>query len=263
MSPPEAHPLSQLYGSLEAAAGIGSWRYHFKSKHLVWSRGIYDLLGLPETVKPTYDLFAKFTHPDDRLPIDNLESYLNEVRTIDREFRLIDTRGTTRWISHKAEVLVDEHGQAIVACGILIDISARLNALKERDATERRLRALSQLIAKISWTTESNGNKPPSQGWMDLTGQGPKECSGLGWLDAIYEADRETTKQAWLKALETKTTYRAKYRLKCRDGKLRWFLAQCAPIFDDKGEVGSWLGALIDIDDVERPTLGQPHLTRN
>lgn len=251
--PPEAHPLSQLYGSLEASAGIGSWRYHFKSKHLVWSRGVYDLLGLPETVKPSYDLFAKFTHPDDRLPVDNLDSYLNEVRTIDREFRLIDTRGMTRWVSHKAEVLVDDHGQRILACGILIDISARLNALNERDATERRLRALSQSIAKITWTADANGNMPASQGWMDLTGQGPKDCSGLGWLDAICETDREAIKRAWLEARETKTQFRAKYCLKTRDGKLRRFLAQCVPMFDDKGDVRNWLGALIDIDDLERP----------
>lgn len=257
-SPPEPHPLSQLYGSLEAAAGIGSWRYNFKAKHLVWSRGIFDLLGLPETEKPSYDLFAKFTHPDDRVPVDNLECYLNEVRTVDRKFRLIDARGTKRWVSHKAEVLVDAQSQPVIAVGILIDISSQVSAQREREAAEKRFRTLSEMIAKITWTTDADGYKPTSQGWMDLTGQGPKESSNLGWLDAVYEPDREATKAAWLKAFETKTRYAAKYRLKCRDGKLRWFLAQCAPVFDDKGQVENWLGALIDIDELEHAHAKEP-----
>jgi hypothetical protein len=86
-----------------------------------------------------------------------------------------------------------------------------------------------------------------------LTGQGAKESSGLGWLDVVYEADREATKAAWLHAVQTKTRYAAKYRLKCRDGKLRWVLAHCVPIFDSVGDLEQWLGTLMDVDDLEQP----------
>ncbi len=253
-SAPEAHLLSQLYGSLETAAGIGSWQYNFKAKRLLWSKGIYNLLGVPEGTIPSHDLFARFTHPDDRLPMDNLDSYLRDVRTINREFRIVDANGTVRWIAHKAEVFVDAHGQQILAAGILIDISARMNAMQEREAAEKRLRVVWRSIASTTWTTEPNGNKPASQGWMDLTGQTVKEASGLGWLNAVYEPDRQATRDSWLKAYATKTRYVAKYRLICRDGVLRWFLAQAVPVLDAHGNIEQWLGALIDIDE-----LGQKH----
>lgn len=249
---PEAHPLSQLYGSLEAAAGVGSWQYNFKVKRLIWSKGTYHLLGVPEGTPPSYDLFARFTHPDDRLAIDNLDSYLREVRSLDREFRIVDANGTVRWIAHKAEVIVDEDGEQILAVGILIDITARMNAARERDAAEKRLRAIRDTMATVTWTMAPNGDKPVSQGWMDLTGQGAKESSGLGWLDAVYEADREATKDAWLKAFTSKTRYAAKYRLRCHDGELRWFLAQAVPIFDASGNIEQWVGGLILIDEVEK-----------
>jgi PAS domain S-box-containing protein len=260
-SAPEPHPLSQLYGSLEAAAGIGTWRYHFKARQLTWSRGIYDLLGLPADSAPSYDLFAKFTHPDDRLPVDNLESYLKEVRTIDREFRIIDSRGLTRWVSHKAEVFIDEAGERIAAAGILIDISSRMNAIHDREAANKRLRALSELIATATWTTEPDGTKTTSQGWMDLTGQSAQESGGLGWLNAVYEADREATKEAWLKASCTNTRFMAKYRLKCKDGQLRWILVQGVPVFDQNRVFNGWLGAMIDIDDLERRPVSISYLS--
>lgn len=249
---PDAHPLSQLYGSLEAAAGIGSWQYNFKVKRLTWSKGIYDLLGIPEGTQPTHDLFARFTHPDDRLPIDTMDAYLRDVRSIDREFRIIDATGAVRWIAHKAEVFVDAQGQQILAAGLLIDVSARVHMLQEREAAEKRLRLISQAITGITWTNEPDGDKLVSQAWMDLTGQSAKEASGLGWLDAVYAADRDATREAWLKATTTRTRYAAKYRLICRDGRPRWYLALAVPLLDEQGGVEQWLCTLIDIDALEQ-----------
>lgn len=256
-APPDAHHLAQLYGTLEAAAAIGSWQYNFKNKRLTWSKGIYTLLGLPDGTAPSHDLFARFSHPDDRLPIDDMDSYLRDVRSIDREFRIIDASGSVRPVAHKVEVFVDCKGQQVLAAGLLMDVSARVHALKEREAAEKRLRAVWQSIATVTWAAEPNGDLAVLQSWTDLTGQGLEESSGLGWLNAVHEADRDATRDAWLKAFATKTRYAAKYRLLCQDGRARWYLAQGVPVLDAQGNVEQWLGALINIDDLEQSQMAE------
>lgn len=256
-APPDAHHLAQLYGTLEAAAAIGSWQYNFKNKRLTWSKGIYTLLGIPDGTPPSHDLFARFSHPDDRVPIDDMDTYLRDVRSIDREFRIVDASGAVRPVTHKVEVFVDSKGHQILAAGLLMDVSARVHALKEREAAEKRLRAVWQSIAAVTWAAEPNGDLPVLQSWMDLTGQSAKESSGLGWLNAIHEADRDATRDAWLKAFATKTRYAAKYRLLCQDGRARWYLGQAVPVLDAQGNVEQWLGALINIDDLEQAQMSE------
>jgi PAS domain S-box-containing protein len=256
-APLDAHHLAQLYGTLEAAAAIGSWQYNFKLKRLTWSKGIYTLLGIPDGTAPSHDLFARFTHPDDRLPIDDMDTYLRDVRSIDREFRIIDAAGAVRPVAHKVEVFVDAKGQQTLAAGLLMDVSARVHALREREAAEKRLRAVWQSIASVTWAAEANGEVPVLQSWMDLTGQTAKEASGLGWLNAVHAADRDATRDAWLKAFATKSRYAAKYRLLCQDGRARWYLAQAVPVLDAQGNVEQWLGALINIDDLEQGQMSE------
>jgi PAS domain S-box-containing protein len=248
---PEVHPLAELHGSLEALAGIGTWRYAFRTQHLAWSPGLFRLLGLDDaSVRPSYDLFARFVHPDDQLPTDNLDWYLREVRFIDRVLRVVRVDGSIRWLSHKAEVLLDADQEPCFAIGIMLDVTDGIVARDERDAAEARLRTLTRTTQCFTWIVHADGYKPPSQGWMDLRGQTAAEATGLGWLDVIHPDDRERTKKAFLHSRETQTPYAAKYRLMCRDGVTRWFLSRCAPIFDEAGTLVEWFGVAFDISDV-------------
>jgi len=252
---PEPHILSELYGSLEQIAGLGTWRYVFETRRLTWSAGIYDLLGIPRwSEAPSHDLFGHFVFPADRIDIENMSLYLEKVRSIDREFRIARPDGRMTWLAHKAEVFSNERGECAFAVGILLDITKLKEALIARDYAEDRLRTVTSVARSFTWTVDANGKKPPSQAWTNLTGQTAEQSSHLGWLDAIYEEDREETKKAWLEAEKNRSIYSAKYRLRCADGELRWFVARCAPIFDESNNLIEWFGVAIDISDVKKPS---------
>jgi len=251
-TPPEPHILSELYGSIETRAGIGTWRFVFESQRLTWSSGIYDLLGLTRwSEPPSHDLFAKFIHPDDRVFVDDMAEYLSTVRDIDRELRIVHKNGSTIWCIHKAQVFVNELGECAFAVGILIDINHQKELQRERDFAEERLRTITTIALSFRWTVDPEGKKPPSQGWMDLTGQTAAEGSNMGWLDAIYEEDREKMRTHFIQAEKQKGPFSAKYRLRCRDGDLRWFIARYKPIFEQTGGLVEWLGVAIDISDLK------------
>jgi PAS domain S-box-containing protein len=247
----DLHPLADIYGPIETSAGTGTWLYSFKTQRHVWSPGLYALLGLDSNSgPPDYDVYTRMIHPDDRLPTDNIDLYLREVRYIDRRMRILLADGSVRWIAHRAEVLFDTGQEPAFAAGILTDITSCVEAEAARDLAEARLRTFSRTSHCFTWFVHPDGFKPPSQGWTDLTGQTAEESSGDGWLNCVHPTDREWVKQAFRAAWETATPYAAKYRLMCRDGITRRFLARCAPIFDEAGAVREWFGVGMDISDV-------------
>jgi PAS domain S-box-containing protein len=221
-------------------------------RHLVWSAGLFGLLGLDGSVtKPSFELLESLTHRDDRVGLENLERHPRGSRVIDRDLRVIRPNGSLRWLSHKAEVFVDGTRNPTVAIGVLIDITARVEALRERDAAEARIQTLTRMTLCFTWITRANGETLPSRAWLDITGHVPTLGDNEGWLECVHEADRERTRRAWLHAIQTRTPYAAKYRLLCRDGIMRWFIARGTPIFDDRGQLREWFGVAMDISDVK------------
>jgi PAS domain S-box-containing protein len=250
----EAHPLFELYGSLEKDAGIGIWKFNFSNHRLIWSAGVYDLIGLERWIEPpSQDLFGQFVHPDDRVPVDNLGDYLNKVRSISRQFRIIQPNGRIKWVSHVAEVFTNGADKATMAVGILIDITPLKEAVTERDFAENQLRAFKKTAQAFSWTIRTDRFEP-SQGWMDLTGQSAQQSSDLGWLSVVHEEDRERIRNAWINAVSTRTKFSAKYRVLAKDGRYRWFVARCEPIADESGNLIEWFGVGVDISDAKQPT---------
>ena len=189
-------------------------------------------------------------HPDDRLPTDNIDFYLREVRHIDRRVRLLPADGGVRWAAHRMEVFFDVQQEPAFAAGILTDITSCVEVEEARDRTEARLRTFTRAAHCLTWVVNPDGVKPPSQGWTQLTGQTAEQSSGEGWLDCVHPADRERVRQAFRESRSASTPYAAKYRLLCGDGVMRWFLARSAPVFDEFGGLREWFGVGMDISDV-------------
>lgn len=246
----DSHPLPGIYSALESSAGVGTWRYTFKTQSYVWSPGLYTLLGLDHDIEPGFAAFTERVHPDDRLPTDNFETYLRQIRFIDRRLRILRPDGTVRWLCQKGEILYDSNREPAYAAGIVIDITDCVGAEGHRNAMEARLRTFTRTSHCFTWTVKPDGMKPTSQDWTLLTGQTQEESSGEGWLNAVYPGDRERVREVFRRAFATFTPYAATYRLLCRDGIMRWFLARCAPVFDSEGTLREWFGVGIDISDV-------------
>ena len=250
---PDVSSPCSVFGLIEAAAGIGMWQYSFATRRHYWSPGVFAVLGLDPNeggIKPDYDLFVRTIHPDDRLPTDNFDLYMREVRVLDRRFRVPRPDGTMRWVSQHAEVLFDANQDPAYAVGIMSDITARVAAEGARDCSEARLRTFQRAAHCFTWVIRADGHKQPSPGWANLTGQTSEESEGAGWLDAVYPADRARVRAAFTRSWATQTPYAAKYRLMCRDGGLRWFLARSAPVFDEAGRLREWFGVSMDLSDL-------------
>ena len=242
---------AEAYGSLEPAAGLGTWLYLFSTQTFVFSHGLKLLFGLEGVALTGFEAFEDLIHPGDRTSGESLGQMLREGASIDREFRIIRRNGSLRWVSHHAQVIRDSCDNPVFAAGIMRDGTSRKEACSARDAAEAQIKSVQRTAYCVTWISAADGETPAPRGWAGVTGQTEDEQPGIGWLDYVHEADRERTRRAWFHALETKTPYAAKYRLLCRDGIMRWFVARSEPVFDSRGVLIEWFGVAFDISDVK------------
>lgn len=110
--------------------------------------------------------------------------------------------------------------------------------------------------AAATWVLGGDGYVIDVPEWAALTGQTPAEVEGGGWMNAIHPDDVDRVQAAWQTAVDHGTLYNTDYRLRCADGRYRWFNARGAPVIDDSGETRQWLGVILSIAGVARPSRG-------
>ncbi|WP_372877566.1 diguanylate cyclase domain-containing protein [Pseudomonas sp.] len=106
-------------------ACIGTWDWSIDSDKLYWSEAIYGMFGFKVgEVTPSYELFCRAVHPDDRKRV-----RAGELRCIetghnhDEEYRVIWPDGSIHWLRETGNVVKDANGQPIKMMGVVRDIS--------------------------------------------------------------------------------------------------------------------------------------------
>ena len=121
------------------AAQLVVWDMDLQSNWVLCSTNALDMWGLQEG---TAEDFFAVIHPDDRQrvmqaaqgAIAGEESYM-------QEYRVIDPRGTTRWINSQGRTYLDNTGRGVRIVGVSVDITERKQMEAERDRLLKREQA--------------------------------------------------------------------------------------------------------------------------
>jgi PAS domain S-box-containing protein len=130
-----------------------------------------------------------------------------------------------------------------------VDFIDRCNAEQQLRASERRLKALSDIApGTILWVTEPDGACSfISRGWYEYTGQRDGQALGSGWLEPIHAPDREPTRRFLAAANDKQEPFVIDCRLRRADGEVRWVLAASRPRHDEGGRFLGFVGSIIDV----------------
>jgi signal transduction histidine kinase/CHASE3 domain sensor protein len=114
-----------LLNEAEHLAKMGSWRWTEKSNELIWSDGLYAMLGKSrETYTPTWDSFLENVYPDDRLLVEDFLREVKENKTrLEIEYR-VDVPDALRYLSLVAKP-TSPTAETSDVLGALIDITDR------------------------------------------------------------------------------------------------------------------------------------------
>lgn len=125
------------------ATGIGTWDWDIATGNAEWSETHRALFGLKEGEAATRAAFASRVHPVDRERVDAVLARACDPASngrFDLEFRIIVSKGRTRWVRSRGKVLFEGRGtgrRAVRGLGTVQDVTAeRIAAERERFLSE-------------------------------------------------------------------------------------------------------------------------------
>ena len=203
-------------------------------------------------------LWTHCLHPDDRSTMSQtFESWLQDPghRPHAFEYRIVRPDGALRWISDRAQAVLDHSGSVYRITGVAEDITDRKQAEESVRAAQEQFRQLADTLPQMVWACDAHGAATYlSPQWTAYAGMPVGELLGSGWFALLHDDDRDRVNALWHAAVERKEAFNCEYRVLRSDGAYRWFRSCGAPQHDAAGVVVRWFGTCTDIDDAHTTT---------
>jgi two-component system, NarL family, sensor kinase len=88
--------------------------------------------------------------------------------------------------------------------------------------------------------------------WLEFTGASPEEALGEEWTNFVHQDDCAALLQAFHTAFNDKYEFSHEYRLRHRDGGLRWVQDSGSPRFDTHHQFSGFTGSVWDLSEQKR-----------
>ncbi|GAB2522946.1 PAS domain-containing sensor histidine kinase [Spirosoma aerophilum] len=141
------------------AANVGTWDYNLMTGEAYWSSLCKQLFGLSPDAEVTPAVLLAQVHPDDRQWVAqanqrSLDPACSHEHNI--IFRTMTTESRTRWVQAKGETLRHEQGHILRFSGIVIDVTAQIEARQQLEESHERYRTLAnELEDRVHQRTQS------------------------------------------------------------------------------------------------------------
>jgi PAS domain S-box-containing protein len=160
---------------------------------------------------------------------------------------------TTVWAEVKVSSLRDERGDVVGILGVARDIAEHREAEEKLRQSEERFRAIANYTYGAEIWVGTDG-KPiwVNPGILRLTGYSENECLAMADFprQIIAKADRERMAALFAQADKKRTSGRdIEFRIRCRDGRLKWVVVGWQPIFGSHGTHLAHRASIRDIMD--------------
>ncbi len=242
-----------------ASANLGTWDWHIPTGKAVFNKRWAEMIGYAlDELKPSFETWQKFVHPDDLKRITKqLDAHLRgETSFYQNEFRMKTKDGKWRWIMAAGSVIErDKAGKPLRMTGIHQDITDRKEAedvLKKQEEILNQTGTMAKIggwehdlvTRKAFWTRalydiiEIDPQNPPP---------GPDEH-----LSYYPEKEREMLRESYQKSIETGEPFDLELLVRTAKGRPLWCRAMGMPIYDDTGRCIKMRGTFQDI--TERKT---------
>lgn len=202
----DAERLTRLRVHLEAVqriAELGSWEADVASEEPRWSANVYRILGLPESIEPSYDRFLESVHPDDRDRfLQARTTALLGMAPFSIDHRIVRPDGTVRHVHQEATAEVQD-GEVVRLLGTMQDITDRMvltrslidTESRRRELLHRLVRASEHERAKLAGDLHDGPIQMLTVAAMRLEHLGMVEADVPSWLPDAVDTVRETVVQ--------------------------------------------------------------------
>jgi PAS domain S-box-containing protein len=248
MSTSSELPLSaeEILSLLENKCLFGTWRSQLGSNDLVWSPGLFKILGVnPAQLQPSFENYTDLVHPEDQHGFPRSSRVFTEDLLRYREFRIIRPDGALRWLSSEGQILFARDGTPAHVLGIVKDITLQIGMrqeLKTQSAIADILADLFEASVWDAWPEDTLADPQPRL----RNGHSHRLTGALRRahrLDEIHPDDRNRVINLWAHAIGTRQRFAADYRVSDKDGSFAWVHSRAVPRLEPSGGIQAWVGA--------------------
>lgn len=254
----------------------GTWDWDIASGEIVVNERWAEIIGYKNSeLEPvTFDFLTKNIHPEDfKYTQSILESHFDrKLEYYDTEFRQLHKNGTYVWINARGKVVEwSNENYPLRMSGTHIDITGRKNVDKALIKSEKDLKESLVKYKTLAdytydweyWCSPDNKYIYISPSCLRITGYGPSEFNTNPNLlnEIILEGDYRVLhnhEQNKLKHIGCKNPI--EFRIKKKDGRVRWINHVCQPVFDPDG---NYIGNRGTNRDITVQKLSQIALTQS
>jgi len=140
------------------ASNQGTWDWNLLTSEMTWSPMVESMHGLaPGAFAGTVDAFLQLIHPEDCASyFSETARAISEGRSYNTEFRVVWPDGSVHWIAGSGQVARDSEGNSVRVVGTFMDVTARQQALIEKEAAEAALEEHRVRIERANRELERN-----------------------------------------------------------------------------------------------------------
>ena len=244
----EANELARMGENL---AGIGYWRYDYRSGKREWSDQMYVIYGRdPSLGAPSREEAVQLVHPDDRERQRlHSEAYSNKDDPgIDLRILLPD--GSVRHVNVRSSTELSPDGE-VLRVGMLTDTTEVRLAEAQARASEERYRFLADNAPDMITRTNLQGGilyiSPSS---VRVFGYTPDEMARQNAQEMVHPDDFPRVMQGIFRLIEERSQRLPEpvcYRARRKDGQWIWVETNPTLVFDESGEPVEFIDIVRDV----------------
>ncbi len=208
----------QLLNEMQRISKVGGWVYDVADGKAEWTRGIFDIYGLPIGKTPKPEEGASYFHPDDRERIFSaFKQAVQKGTPYDLEARFTNARGEQLRVRTSGRA-VKKNGKIVRIIGNLMDVTTEKNILDRLVLSEEKFR-----LAFVTSPDSININRMSdgmyvdvNEGFTSITGYSREDVIGKTSLEINIWAD-VSDRERLVKALIQKgkvANLQARFRMK-------------------------------------------------
>lgn len=251
----QAQEMVQKLNLATEAAEVGIWSLDIGDKRLDWDERIYDMYGVPESMRSdcNLDLWRSRVHRDDLVQAETgLAAAQQQGGPRASVFRILLPGGRVRYIQSASVTECDGEGKPLRIIGVNRDITVDREQAAALAASEQRLRWAMDAANEGLWDWNiATGDVFSSDRWLRLFGYeaGEMPINISAWTSRIHPDDFEGARDALFDHLEgRKPDYGAEFRVITKSGDVRWHQSVGRVVaFDANGQPRRMVGTNTDI----------------
>lgn len=233
----------------ERAAKIGYWRHDLDDNRVIWSPGMYNLLGLdPAKQNADTGWLLDQIVPED---VSELQQKItNAIKTRSSFYyrsRAKDPNIATKIVDTHGAVEVGPDGRVVTVMGICHDVTQQVVAETAHRRAEEMYRVMAEQASDIIILYDSGGRiLYASEALQRVLKRSATEIDDQRYIDLVHPEDLDEAMKLTV-GPGPGETLTATYRARHGDGHYVWMEATTRAIYDDSGALQNIIGVSRDI----------------